>query len=150
MLRPISEAIEHDNWGCEMNGESRAHTGGCLCAGVRYRITGPLREIVACHCNQCARTSGNFVTATSAPASTVSFDAQETLAWYRSSQAAERGFCRQCGSNLFWRAFDSGTLSIMAGTLDPPTGLRIGRHIFVGSKSDFYEIGGAAPQHHEG
>jgi hypothetical protein len=130
--------------------DAAIHTGGCLCTGVRYRITGPLREIFACHCNQCARSSGNFVAATSAPASAVTFDAQTTLGWYRSSPSAERGFCRQCGGNLFWRAIDSDTLSIMAGTLDPPTGLRIGRHIFVSSKSDFYEITGTAPQYDEG
>jgi hypothetical protein len=34
----------------------------------------------------------------------------------------------------------------MAGTLDPPTRVRIERHIFVGDKSDYYDIGDAAPR----
>ncbi|MGO1081292.1 GFA family protein [Inquilinus sp. CA228] len=34
-------------------------TGGCLCGAVRYRVTGPLRPVVACHCSQCRRTSGH-------------------------------------------------------------------------------------------
>jgi len=29
-----------------------AHTGGCLCAAVRYRIKGALRGVIACHCSQ--------------------------------------------------------------------------------------------------
>ena len=41
-----------------------AITGGCLCGGVRYAVTGPLRDIIACHCEQCRRSSGHFVAAT--------------------------------------------------------------------------------------
>ena len=38
--------------------------GGCLCRAVRYEVHGPLRDIIACHCMQCRRTSGHFVAAT--------------------------------------------------------------------------------------
>ena len=34
----------------------------------------------------------------------------------------------------------------MAGTLDPPTHLKIEQHIFVADKSDYYTIGDGAPQ----
>jgi hypothetical protein len=125
------------------------HHGRCLCSGVRYSVNGPLRDIVACHCTQCARTSGNFVTATNAAASDLNFASQETLTWYRSSESAERGFCRRCGGNLFWRAIGGSTISIMAGTLDPPTNLQIAEHIFVGFKLDYYDITDAAPQREE-
>jgi hypothetical protein len=84
--------------------------------------------------------------ATSTVASGLSFDAQQTLTWYRSSESAERGFCRRCGGNLFWRAVGGDTVSIMAGTLDPPTNLHLAQHIFVGSKADFYEITDGVPQ----
>jgi hypothetical protein len=130
-----------------MSDEKVLHKGGCLCGGVRYRVSGSLRDIVACYCTQCAQTSGNFVAATSTPVSQLSFDAKETLTWYRSSEAAERGFCRRCGGNLFWRGVGRETISIMAGTLEPPTHLRIARHIFVASKPDYYEINDQAPQH---
>lgn len=128
---------------------SVAVTGRCLCGGVRYEVRGKLRDVVACHCVQCRQTSGNFVAATSAQRSDVHFLADATLTWYRSSDEAERGFCHRCGGNLFWRrtAPDSQTVSIMAGTLDPPTGLTLAMHIFTGAKSDFYEIGDGAPQH---
>ena len=115
-------------------------TGSCLCGGVTYTISGPMRDIIACHCRQCRKTSGNFVAATQVAQADLHFDSKCSLAWYRSSDVAERGFCSTCGGNLFWRRLESETISIMAGTLDPPTGLKITQHIFVADKSDFYEL----------
>jgi hypothetical protein len=123
-------------------------TGGCLCGGVRYEIRGPLRDVVACHCSQCRRSTGNFITATNAQTTDFSLVAGATLTWYRSSEGAERGFCSRCGSNLFWRhtAPDADHLAITAGSIDPPTHLRLTRHIFVASKSDYYDITDGLPQ----
>ena len=115
-------------------------TGSCLCGGIKYTITGPMRDVHACHCRQCRKTSGNFVAATRVAKADLTFECQDTLTWYRSSDVAERGFCNTCGGNLFWRRLESETISIMAGTLDPPTGLKITQHIFVADKSDFYEL----------
>jgi hypothetical protein len=47
---------------------------------------------------------------------------------------------------LFWRPQAEKRTSIAAGTLDTPTGLAIERHIFVGEKSDYYEIADALPK----
>jgi len=112
---------------------------------VRYEIHGPLRDVIACHCSQCRRTSGHFVAATQACSADLVLCESATLRWYRSSAEAERGFCARCGGNLFWRpAAEPGVTSIMAGTLDTPTGLKIRQHIFVADKSDYYEIGDTA------
>ena len=116
------------------------HSGGCLCGGVRYVVNGPLRDVIACHCSQCRRTSGHFVAATSTPLATLVLERSDTLRWYRSSPAAQRGFCGACGGNLFWRADGGETISIMAGTLDTPTHLNIVEHIFVADKSDYYTL----------
>jgi hypothetical protein len=118
-------------------------TGGCLCGAVRYRVTGPLRPVVACHCGQCRRTSGHHVAATSALKEDV--DVTGAVTWYASSDAARRGFCPVCGSNLFWERPDGARLSIFAGTLDAPTGLRLKGHIFVADKGDYYEISDGLP-----
>ena len=124
-----------------------ALTGGCLCGGVRYAVEGTLRPVIACHCAQCRRWSGNFVAATQASTADLTLTEAGTLAWYRSSAEAERGFCARCGGNLFWRRVGGAQISIMAGTLDPPTGLRLAQHIFVGDKSDYYDIADGLPQH---
>ncbi len=121
--------------------------GGCLCGGVRYEVRGPLRDVIACHCSQCRRTSGHFVAASQALNTDLVLLESATLRWYRSSSEAERGFCERCGGNLFWRLTGAvpGVTSIMAGTLDTPTGLKVMQHIFVADKSDYYEIGDTAP-----
>ena len=51
---------------------------------------------------------------------------------------------------LFWKQADSSDIYITAGTLDIPTGVRIAEHIFVASKSDFYDITDGLPQKGEG
>lgn len=130
-----------------MTDASQRATGRCLCNAVTYTVDGPLREAIACHCSQCRRSSGNFVVATAAANGDLTVDGVANLAWHRSSDAAERGFCRACGSNLFWRRFGGDRTSIMAGTLDPPTGVSIALHIFVADKSDFYDITDDAPRH---
>ncbi len=116
---------------------TEGRTGGCLCGDVRFAVAGAMRPVVACHCGQCRRASGNFVAATSAPRSAVTVTGE--VRWFASSARARRGFCPSCGSNLFW---DGGgeRLSIGAGTLDGPTGLRLAGHIFCADKGDWYDI----------
>lgn len=123
-----------------------AASGRCLCGGVRYQTRSALRDVIACHCTQCRQTSGNFVAATQVPTADLQLVESSTLRWYRSSESAERGFCERCGGNLFWRPTDATTTSIMAGTVDVPTGLRTVQHIFTADKSDYYEINDSAPQ----
>jgi hypothetical protein len=114
---------------------------------VRYEVRGPLRSVVACHCTQCRKTSGHFVCATRCREDDLVVVESRGLAWFQSSPQARRGFCRVCGGNLFWQPEEGGTVSIMAGTLDGPTGLVISRHIFVADKGDYYEIEDGKPQH---
>ena len=118
-------------------------TGGCLCGAVRYRVNGPLRPVVACHCVQCRKTSGHHVAATSAARQNVEIAGEVT--WYASSEIARRGFCGTCGSNLFWDG-PGVNLSIFAGTLEGETGLTLKGHIFCADKGDYYAIADGLPQ----
>ena len=122
-------------------------SGGCLCGGVRYRVTGSLSDIVACHCSQCRRTTGHYFASTSCKRSALHLDREETLAWYESSPGIRRGFCSRCGSSLFWSDERRDGIDILAGTLDSPTGLKLTGHIFVQDKGDYYEIGDGLPQY---
>ena len=115
-------------------------SGSCLCGGVEFEVTGALRDVVACHCTQCRKTSGHHVAATACDDDDLKFNKLDTLAWYRSSETAERGFCSRCGSSLFWRSSGSNSTSIMSGTLDGKTGLRLSGHIHCATKGDYYEI----------
>jgi hypothetical protein len=125
-------------------------TGGCLCGAVRYRVNGPLRDVVACHCSQCRRQSGHFGAYTAVPLDRFWLEHETALTWYRSSETAERGFCRVCGSSLFWKPATGPEISIAAGTLDGPTDLTMAEHIFCQDKGDYYEISDSKPQRAQG
>jgi hypothetical protein len=114
--------------------------GGCLCGAVRYEVRGPLRQVVNCHCGQCRRFHGHYGAYTNAAIKNISITGYRNLKWFRSSSLARRGFCKECGSSLFWERLKSGTISIAAGTLDAPTQLRTVRHVFVEDKGDYYRI----------
>lgn len=123
------------------------HSGGCLCGAVRFRARGPLRGVIFCHCGQCRRQSGHIFAATNVPTDRLQVAGACHLTWYRSSDMAERGFCRICGSALFWKRGGVADISVMAGAFDAPGRLKAEAHIFVADKADYYDIGDALPQH---
>jgi hypothetical protein len=121
-------------------------TGSCLCGAVKYQVAGPLRPVVACHCGQCQKASGHHVAATSAKRQDFELIEEQGLKWFSSSKGIRRGFCQQCGGNLFWDKADLPTISIFAGTIDQPSGLELVEHIYVEEKADYYQITDGLPQ----
>ena len=116
-------------------------TGGCLCGKVRYHAANPRPQLIACHCTQCRKTSGHFVVATACATTDLQIDdPHNALAWYASSAAAQRGFCKHCGSSLFWRNNNRPSTSIMAGTLDNANDMQITRHIYVDDAGGYYSF----------
>lgn len=116
------------------------HAGSCLCGAVRYRLRGLLRPVVDCHCSMCLKWHGHVGAYSDADDSDLAVEGDDALAWYRSSDFATRGFCRRCGSSLFWKRDGAARTSIAAGTLDQPTGLETVRHIFTEHLADYYAI----------
>ena len=126
------------------NSESAARdvraNGGCLCGAVRYEVTGALRDVVECHCAMCRKTHGHIGAYTATPKEGLRITEARGLKWYRSSNYARRGFCGECGGTLFFDPVAKDHISIAAGTLDPPTGLKTIVQIHVDSASDYYLI----------
>jgi hypothetical protein len=117
--------------------------GQCLCGAVRYEVHGPLRDVLLCHCVECRRWSGHVFAATSARREHLHVLQSDGLRWVASPESesdARRGFCGECGSSLFWDAPARDTVSIAAGTLDQPTGLRLLGHVYVSQAGDYYEL----------
>ncbi len=117
---------------------SGPHTGGCLCGAVRYEVRGPLREILICHCVECRRWAGRAWAATGARVDDLVIEGD--VAWRASPESeynADRGNCAQCGSCLFWRSPGFDRVSIGAGTLDEPSGLRVAAHIWLEQGADW-------------
>jgi hypothetical protein len=110
---------------------------------VRYEVRGPLRDVLLCHCVECRRWSGHVFAATAARREHLVLLEDRGLRWIvspGSESDARRGFCGECGSSLFWDAPARDTISIAAGSLDEPTGLRSVGHVYVSQAGDYYEL----------
>ncbi len=125
-------------------------SGSCLCGGVRFRITGPLRQVIGCHCTQCRKQTGHYMPASGTLLTYFDLIEDRGLKWYEASDSAKRGFCGECGSTLFWQAHGADRIAIAAGSIDGRTGLETVAHIFVADKGDYYDLDQALPQFSEG
>ena len=120
--------------------------GSCLCGAVVFTSDAALRPVIACHCTQCRKTSGHFWAATSVPRDSLRLVRDEGLAWFQSSAEARRGFCKTCGSSLFWEPTGGDTISIGAGAIDGETGVSVECHWYVADKGDYYDLTDGLPQ----
>ena len=122
------------------------HKGSCLCGAVSFEVEGELRPGDACHCEQCRRWSGHYWASTNIPRDRLTVQGMDNVGWFQSSAKVRRGFCRSCGSVLFWDPPHKDWTSIALGAFDTPTGTHLEMHIFVSEKGDYYEIADGLPQ----
>ena len=126
------------------------YTGGCLCGAVRYKINGPIRDIVCCHCSQCRKAQGSAF-ATNGIVDSDDFEllaGTDLLTGYESTPGQTKYFCRTCGSPIMSRADSSpDQVRVRIGTIDTDIVERPVAHIFVTSKANWEDIGGDLPQY---
>jgi hypothetical protein len=118
-------------------------TGRCLCGAVAYEVRGPVRDVVLCHCSECRRWTGHVGAFAATSREALVLVEERGLRWVASpgsDRGARRGFCAECGSSLFWEPAGAGTVSIAAGTIDAPTGLRVVGHWYARQAGDYYEL----------
>ena len=128
-------------------GKTIRATGGCECKSVRYEVTGPMRDVVVCHCGQCQRTHGAPAPYSGTRKKHLHLTEDRGLRWYASSDFARRGYCANCGASLFWESVDEDYTSVAAGTIDPPSGLKTIGHIFMDDCGDWYDVNDGQPQY---
>ncbi len=129
--------------------DGNIHEGGCLCGRVRFRVQGPTLWCAHCHCSQCRRAHGApFVTWVGVPEEAVRIEAGDgDLAWHASSAEARRGFCRTCGSSLFFRSSRwPGELHIARGNFDGELDREPAAHVFWDSHVSWFEPGDVLPR----
>ena len=127
--------------------------GGCLCGGIRFRITGKLGPAGFCHCKQCQRASGSAFAA-NAPVRTHYFEitsGRELLREYESSARKFRAFCGRCGAPVYSRREEEPEIRrIRLGSLDSDPERRPQGHFWVSSRAPWYSIEDSLPQYPEG
>lgn len=116
--------------------------GKCLCGAVRVRITSPgPHHVEACHCAMCRRWGGG-------PALSLrlvtdpEIEGGAHIVRYRSSDWAERAFCRECGTHLFYFYAPKSGYSFGAGLFDGADGFELAEEIFIDEKPAYYDFAG--------
>jgi hypothetical protein len=80
--------------------------GECLCGNVKFEVQPPVKWCSNCHCTRCQRSHGaGFVTWFGVYKDKFKLIAGDTyLKWYDSSKRSKYGFCKNCGSSMFFKS----------------------------------------------
>ena len=108
--------------------------GKCLCGAVTI-TSSQLNEVAACHCGMCRRWgSGPFMTLHGGPDVKV----EGAVRAYRSSDWAERVFCPECGTHLYYHLLPVNDHILSAGLFDADGAFLFKRQIFIDKKPEHY------------
>jgi len=111
--------------------------GSCLCGGVEIHALSASQEVGACHCSMCRKWGGGPLLAVDCH-TTVKISGEDNISTYSSSEWAERGFCSNCGTHLFYKLKDSGQYIIPVGFFDISSKLNFDHQIFIDEKPEYY------------
>ena len=120
------------------------HQGRCLCGAVTFVAAEIETGHHACHCEMCRRWAGSPLLAASAEG--VTFEGTDAIGIYDSSEWAERGFCKNCGSGLFYRLKETGGYHVPVGLFDDQSAFRVVGEIFIDRKPPGYDFAGDHPR----
>ena len=113
--------------------------GSCLCGAVRVSAKTVSNKLGACHCGMCRKWGGGPLMAVEC-GTEVSFEGEENISVYNSSEWAERGFCNQCGSHLFYRLKENKDYVMPIGLFDNTEGVVFASQIFIDKKPEYYSF----------
>ena len=124
--------------------ETTERHGHCLCGAVQITAKKAANHVDVCHCRMCRRWGGGpFVEIDCG--TNVLIKGAERIALYISSEWAERAFCVDCGTHLFYRLRETGEHMVCAGLLDDGTDqndLSLKRQVFIDEKPAYYDFAG--------
>ena len=127
-------------------------TGTCLCKAISIEVNGELEHPPeACHFQQCRKQSGGFLIGVNNRKSALTIRGEDNVAWYESSREVNRGFCKVCGSTLFWKPELKGyeRVGVSAALFDQPLPEKICKYNSVADRGKHYTIVDELPQHED-
>lgn len=111
--------------------------GRCLCGAVETSVKTIDFGVHACHCGTC-RTWGGGPLLSVDCGTEVSFEGEDAITHYNSSEWAERGFCRHCGTHLFYYLKANGQYIMPAGLFGDVPAFEMVEQIFVDERPAYY------------
>ena len=116
--------------------------GQCLCGHVQFSVIAKSNNITACHCSICRKQSGGISLALEVDGRSLIFQDQSMLAIFHSSEWAHRGFCKNCGTIIFWQLNDQSYCNVnhFLINFELATQLTLTTEIFIEDKPEYYEF----------
>ncbi|MGF1602437.1 MAG: GFA family protein [Thermosynechococcaceae cyanobacterium] len=114
-----------------------AAQGQCLCGAVRLSAKTVNAQVGACHCTTCRQWGGGPLLATDC-GTEVTVEGQENLSVFNSSDWAERGFCKHCGTHLFYRLKEQQQYFVPVGLFTDSESFVLDHQVFIDEKPEFY------------
>lgn len=114
--------------------------GKCLCGEVRFTAN-PNEGAGICHCSMCRQWTGGMFIGVGLEAAP-EFEDEAILGVYRSSDWAERVFCRNCGSSILFRTLDGVHQVVSVQCFDDPAQFPLESEIFIDEKPASYALTG--------
>ena len=115
---------------------SETMTGHCLCKAVQVKA--PLvTRVEACHCSTCRRWGGGPLMVIHC-GQNVQFEGQDHIQVFDSSDWADRGFCKACGTHLYYRFKPNDEYMVPVGLFPIHADFSFESQVFIDNKPDFY------------
>ena len=112
--------------------------GLCLCGAVSI-VVQDRRDIEVCHCGMCRRWGGGPLFAVHC-GSELQIAGSGKVKTYASSAWAERAFCGECGSHLYYRLQPTGEYIVPAGLFGDLPEAVFTTQIFIDKKPGYYRF----------
>ena len=121
----------------------------CLCGGVTYEITGPIRRVRYCHCADCRKFSGTAHAAWGLiETAHLAIGQSNTGVSKYDSGKGLRVFCSSCGSPLWYEPTRLPQYrGIPLGVIDDEGVPEPEMHVWTKSKVSWASISDGLPQH---
>jgi len=113
--------------------------GQCLCGAVQISLRDIKPEVGACHCRMCRRWGGTSFMSLDA-GDRIELNGEDNVTVFNSSDWAERAFCKQCGTNLFYRLKGNNSHHVLTGLFDVDEPLNLDHEIFIDEKPSYYSF----------
>lgn len=111
--------------------------GACVCGATKITAKAAARNVGACHCTLCRNWGGGPFMAVDC-GTDVTFEGEDTISVYDSSDWAERGFCTKCGSHLFYRLKQTRQYYMPVGIFDDDSAFVLDHQVFIDEKPEYY------------
>jgi hypothetical protein len=125
-------------------------TGECFCGEVKYSIDGRLHDARSCHCSRC-RKAFNSQASAYAIVQSKEFhwiSGENLLTSYVGKHGFGLQFCSKCGSTLTG-VYMGEVHGVTLGCVNGDPEIKLGKHIYVGSKATWEVIAKGVPQYDE-